>query len=60
MERKDREARKGFFFAIFAILAFPVVTGVAAQQQALTGPREAIPQVLKDGVKTLHDVAIAQ
>src|SRR5437773_3821929 len=39
--RKDREARKGFFFAIFAILAFPVVTGVAAQQQALTGPRDA-------------------
>src|SRR6266571_5190468 len=28
--------------------------------KALTGPREAIPQVLKDGVKTLHDVAIAQ
>jgi len=28
--------------------------------KALTGSREAIPQVLKDGVKTLHDVAIAQ
>ena len=28
--------------------------------KALTGPREAIPQVLKDSVKTLHDVAVAQ
>jgi ABC-type glycerol-3-phosphate transport system substrate-binding protein len=28
--------------------------------KALTGPREAIPQVLKEGVKTLHDAAVAQ
>src|SRR6266498_4641600 len=28
--------------------------------KALTGPREAIPQVLKDGVKTLHEVAVTQ
>jgi len=28
--------------------------------KALTGPREAIPQVLKEGVKSLHDVAVAQ
>ena len=28
--------------------------------KALTGPREGIPQVLKDGVKSLHEVAAAQ
>jgi len=28
--------------------------------KALTGPREAIPQVLKDGIKSLHDAAVAQ
>ena len=28
--------------------------------KALTGPRDAIPQVLGAGVKTVHDAAVAQ
>lgn len=50
--RKGRQARKGFFLAIFAAFACSVVSGgLAAQQQALTVPKD--PAAVERGQEVL-------
>ena len=53
----DEHVHSAFYFANWPQL-HKAYSDMAIK--ALTGPREAIPQVLKDSVKTLHDVAVAQ
>jgi ABC-type glycerol-3-phosphate transport system substrate-binding protein len=53
----DEHVHSAYYFAYWPQL-HKAYSDVAIK--ALTGSREAIPQVLKDGVKTLHEVAAGQ